>query len=59
VYIIGCGDKKNQIINFKSPIDMAPFQKEGDKKRVLISQVAKYLWIKPQNTDKLEIIKID
>ena len=36
---------------------MGPFQKNGDKKKVLIREVARYLTIKPQNRDS--IIKID
>ena len=38
---------------------MGPFQKNGDKKKVLISEVAKYLTIKPQNRDSMHTIKID
>ena len=57
VYIIGYGKKIDEIIDFKSPIEMGPFQKNGDKKKVLIRDVVRYLTIKPQNRDS--IIKID
>ena len=57
VYIIGYGKKIDEIIDFKSPIEMGPFQKNGDKKKVLIRDVVRYLTIKPQNRDS--VIKID
>jgi hypothetical protein len=57
VYIIGYGEKSGQITDFKTTIEMSPFQKSGDKKKVLINKNAKYLFIQPQNRDS--IIKID
>ena len=58
VYIIGYGEKPDQIINFKSPIEINPFQKKGDSRELLVDENAKYLCIKPQNLKRIEIVKI-
>ena len=58
VYIIGYGEKPDQIINFKSPIEINPFQKKGDSRELLVDENAKYLSIKPQNLKRIEIVKI-
>ena len=59
VYIIGYENNRNKIIDFDHPIEMTPFQKDGDKKKVLINEVSNYLIIKPQNIDSIFKVNIN
>ena len=61
VYLIGHSieKKNNSIVKFKDSILITPFQTKGDSKEININGDADFIFFKPQNTKKLEVMNIE
>ena len=61
VYLIGHSieGKNNSIVKFKDSILITPFQTKGDSKEININGDADFIFFKPQNTKKLEVMNIE
>ena len=61
VYLIGHSikRKKNAIVKFKDSILITPFQTKGDSTEINIKENADFIFFKPQNTKKLEVMNIE
>ena len=60
VYLIGHSLEKkgNTLVKFKDSILIPPFQTKGDFKEININRDANFIFFKPQNTKKLEVMNI-
>ena len=61
VYLIGYSidSKNNTLIKFKDSILITPFQTKEDASEIKINEDANFIFFKPQNTKKLEVINIE
>jgi hypothetical protein len=61
VYLIGYSTEKknNALVKFKDSILISPFHTKEDYKELKINGNADYLFFKPQNTKKIEVINIE
>ena len=61
VYLIGHSreEENNSLVKFKDSILITPFQTKGDYKEININGNADFIFFKPQNTKKLEVINIE
>ena len=61
VYLIGHSieGKNNDLVRFKDSILISPFQTKGDSTELKINGDANFIFFKPQNTKKLEVINIE
>ena len=60
IYLIGYSKdgKSNDLIKFQDSILLSPFQTKGDSTKLKINGDANFIFFKPQNTKKLEIMNI-
>ena len=61
VYLIGyyTESKNNTLVKFKDSILITPFQTKEDASEIKINEDANFIFFKPQNTKKLEVINIE
>ena len=61
VYLIGHSieGKNNALVKFTDSILITPFQTKGDSKEININGDADFIFFKPQNTNKLEVMNIE
>ena len=60
VYLVGYStdSKNNTLVKFKDSILITPFQTREDASEIKINEDADFIFFKPQNTKKLEVINI-
>ena len=60
-YLIGHSieGKNNSIVKLKDSILITPFQTKGDSKEINSNGDADFIFFKPQNTKKLEVMNIE
>ena len=61
VYLIGYStdSKNNTLVKFRDSILITPFQTKEDALEIKINEDANFIFFKPQNTKKLEVINIE
>ena len=61
VYLVGYSSngKNNSLVKFKDSILISPFQTKGNTKELKIDENADFIFFKPQNTKKLEVLNIE
>ena len=61
VYLIGYStdSKNNTLVKFRDSILITPFQTKEDASEIKINEDANFIFFKPQNTKKLEVINIE